>query len=455
MPFGYGTSQLFGLSRLFHAPSHPLSSAKGPDVVPIQSLPVELLTEVFMLLCQKQYQEGSRAYLEALLLITSTCRLWREIGTSTPMLWRAIHTSDPHPHGAQNRRPLPLERLAGRLEAFLTRSSPLSIFIEFHFEGTRTIEQSITLWRVLAPQIHRCEVLALKGIPRDLAGAIFPLEGFFPYLRSLHVSCKRLWRRNISDEYLIDVPIMNSQAFPSLRNIDFSCIYLWNFRVEGISSLKLWCQDLIMPLSEIRNLLESCQRLEDLWISVSLLYDIMDVSSVLSLSSVHSLEVHRAHELFQMFSFPNAKRITLTDRQSLQICSPGRCEHLILGSIEFSDIQKHNLLPLSSQTVEELELRSCSSTSHLLNFFLDELYGSDTALLSSVRRLRLIACDWLDPDRIDLLPILQNLVDVCPDLVIYCDRWSLGMGIGSDNEAIPIVWDDIVKEYYDRIVEIN
>ncbi|KAJ4480658.1 hypothetical protein C8J55DRAFT_428920, partial [Lentinula edodes] len=59
-------------------------------LAPIRRLPVEVLTEIFVL-CLSTERYPVRSLREAPLLLTMICRHWREVTFKSPSLWNSLH----------------------------------------------------------------------------------------------------------------------------------------------------------------------------------------------------------------------------------------------------------------------------------------------------------------------------------------------------------------------------
>ncbi|KAJ3881003.1 hypothetical protein F5051DRAFT_322818, partial [Lentinula edodes] len=90
-------------------------------LAPIRRLPVEVLTEIFVL-CLSTERYPVRSLREAPLLLTMICRHWREVTLKSPSLWNSLHIYLP--------QDLTKEAVTLRergVNQWLTRSSPLPL----------------------------------------------------------------------------------------------------------------------------------------------------------------------------------------------------------------------------------------------------------------------------------------------------------------------------------------
>ncbi|KAF7317533.1 F-box domain-containing protein [Mycena kentingensis (nom. inval.)] len=93
---------------------------------PISRLPVELLSEIF-LLCNPAYPKAPPLFgIDSPLKLTQICTLWRAIAHSTPRLWTAISLIDPD----LSRYPLEMQLATARRWLARARGLPLSVVFD-------------------------------------------------------------------------------------------------------------------------------------------------------------------------------------------------------------------------------------------------------------------------------------------------------------------------------------
>ncbi|KAF5390643.1 hypothetical protein D9757_002676 [Collybiopsis confluens] len=119
------SSQCLPNSTLIH--SHT-SSVKTSSIPQISRLPVEILTEVFLLclpsLCEDPSTTASH---RAPLVLTSICREWRAVAMRTPRLWKSLHIRLPPSARSVDVESVQRQRVGIRLWLARSSSQPLSI----------------------------------------------------------------------------------------------------------------------------------------------------------------------------------------------------------------------------------------------------------------------------------------------------------------------------------------
>ncbi|KAF7980750.1 hypothetical protein HWV62_36781 [Athelia sp. TMB] len=158
------------------------------SIVPISSLPIELLIEIFTI--------GSRVPIDPNnlharfeVLVSHVCHLWRDTALNTPVLWTRVH------------RAMCQEEI-GSIAAYLERSKdvPIDLAIEIASDDQDwAIEEAeyeddselAPVYQLLRPHIHRCEVIRIRSFStredRDVRRLLITAP-FMPSLRYLYVS---------------------------------------------------------------------------------------------------------------------------------------------------------------------------------------------------------------------------------------------------------------------------
>ncbi|TFY63455.1 hypothetical protein EVG20_g6306 [Dentipellis fragilis] len=225
------------------------------SLAPINSLPVELLTEIFSHLAHDS--EISPALANGHLVRASgVCAYWREAALSCPNLWTRIDLfkSD-------------LAALA------FERCQNLSVYASLTLPRAGKFVHSKTLAACAFIREHAAQV---AGIAFELpTGAhiefLHSLPPLLPVLRRLvldDISCDRISIMALSP----DVVSLSPETAPSLRRLGlFYSSLPWTFPIfRGLQSLQVRCQapHAIPSLSTFRDVLLACPELENL-----LLYD--------------------------------------------------------------------------------------------------------------------------------------------------------------------------------------
>lgn len=136
---------------------------------PIERLPVELITDLFCLVLDWPNRGHSPSSLRIPLVLASVSKRWRKIALSTPMLWSRIHVAP---------RPDQLGSASRRLEAQLTRSSPMPFDLSIDLIYLRRGDDIHALWWLAAPHLERCKRLDLDGVRKAASTILFPLPLF-------------------------------------------------------------------------------------------------------------------------------------------------------------------------------------------------------------------------------------------------------------------------------------
>ncbi|KAJ3850959.1 hypothetical protein EV368DRAFT_66155 [Lentinula lateritia] len=157
-------------------------------LAPIRRLPVEVLTEIFVL-CLSTERYPVRSLREAPLLLTMICRHWREVTLKSPSLWNSLHIFLPHD--------LAKEAVTLRergVDQWLTRSGSLPLSLSLCISASRIhhglesldVDKKYFPWLAMLMKFN----LRVAELTLNLDPPAFPLlQNFlpqnFPNLRSL------------------------------------------------------------------------------------------------------------------------------------------------------------------------------------------------------------------------------------------------------------------------------
>ncbi|KAJ7765086.1 hypothetical protein DFH07DRAFT_1059018 [Mycena maculata] len=142
-------------------------------VPPVQSLPTELLEEIFTFASPSPEELRGFTPHEAPWSLTKVCRRWRTIAESLPTLWTTVALIDP-----SWRYPLPLLRRQIKLSG----NRPLRI----HFHSARSFDCVTSLLRLLVQESSRWQLADLR-IGYDEPFILNSVRGRVPLLRSLRI----------------------------------------------------------------------------------------------------------------------------------------------------------------------------------------------------------------------------------------------------------------------------
>ncbi|KAJ3901230.1 hypothetical protein F5879DRAFT_969250 [Lentinula edodes] len=157
-------------------------------LAPIRRLPVEVLTEIFVL-CLSAERYPVRSLREAPLLLTMICRHWREVTLKSPSLWNSLHIYLP--------QDLTKEAITLRergVNQWLTRSGSLPLSLSLCISASRIHHEleSLDVDRKYSPLLEMLMLFNLRvaELTLNLDPPVFPLlQKFlprnFPNLRSL------------------------------------------------------------------------------------------------------------------------------------------------------------------------------------------------------------------------------------------------------------------------------
>jgi hypothetical protein len=159
-------------------------------VYPVQTLPPEIISEIFVNCLSVPYREPDPN--RAPLLLGRICRQWRSIALSTPKLWSRVVRYDV-PDVV-----VPTDSLCELLKIWLARSGshPLTIHLTYEdWSGHGVVDHSRLnhqyLQDLLLQHAHHWEIVTLAPVHEDLEQFFGDSSQVFPLLKSLDVSCAR------------------------------------------------------------------------------------------------------------------------------------------------------------------------------------------------------------------------------------------------------------------------
>ncbi|KAF5326412.1 hypothetical protein D9611_000949 [Ephemerocybe angulata] len=129
---------------------------------PFDSLPNELLLQIFHVLGDTTRVNGNSQALAGKIVVTHVCGLWRELALSTPSLWNVFQ------HDGL--------RGCERLRVYIERSRNLPLTVELFFRFTPTgedrsiaaLEDAFDILQLISDNLHRCRQLHIFTENEDI-----------------------------------------------------------------------------------------------------------------------------------------------------------------------------------------------------------------------------------------------------------------------------------------------
>ncbi|KAK7043196.1 hypothetical protein VNI00_008550 [Paramarasmius palmivorus] len=241
-------------------------------VAPIRQVHADILREIFHR-CIPEHEVPAPCALDAPLLLTRVCRLWREVAIGSPNLWNRIHIHFPRVKangpGITDEARLFLHRWREGVHTWLQRSGTVPLILSIS-TNTVSLEASIShtfhadVIRHLLLHAPRWRSLSLKSpsadiICRKLAESTAEL--------SLLVELKSTAGFDLDS--LKDV----LQRAPSLRKLELDRLYVsfpvhWNRLTEVVFRSPTWPNDCLTPTQAIQILSSSHSSLRHFTFSI-------------------------------------------------------------------------------------------------------------------------------------------------------------------------------------------
>ncbi|KAK0441748.1 uncharacterized protein EV420DRAFT_1084639 [Desarmillaria tabescens] len=345
---------------------------------PIESLPPEILSEIFLLVIERPYRIFGHLYRGPQLLVR-VCRLWRDIAQNCPALWSSFMV-----HWPENRQEVVgAKLLLDTLQQTGRRGLTMTIFLSDDFPSSifKALVQHSSQWE----DVHLPTLPRTQSAPQNLP----PLH--LPSLKSLVLG------RQHSVEDLITKLSMFKIA-PNLRSVVFhfhntpssdfdpSVIQAPWWQLTRLSmSLGLTGDSSMEASIEVLRL---CPNLETLREETILNPD--SGNTTVTLRKLRSFSV-KSPQLLNYLDYPVLEHLSILPRYDIPLSVP------TLSQLARSGCRLHSLhIWLMCQLEHPKDLFSCMP--HLCKLHLDmEYYGTDT--------LELLECLGLD----DMNSTLPNL----------------------------------------------
>ncbi|KAF8309275.1 hypothetical protein DL93DRAFT_2170476 [Clavulina sp. PMI_390] len=163
---------------------------QSPGTVPLNHdavthrLPVELLSEV---LTRVVHSFPALTRENPLLLITSICRLWRDVALSLPKLWMFIRFNGDKKVYSRSSSTSP-PRARDRIRAFLARSKNLPIDVDYRIRYSfKSIKHLELLRDIIFPHLSRCRTLFIQVNTTEQVQHIMPLPNDVRMLQNFQI----------------------------------------------------------------------------------------------------------------------------------------------------------------------------------------------------------------------------------------------------------------------------
>ncbi|KAF7294304.1 F-box domain-containing protein [Mycena chlorophos] len=365
---------------------------------PIQSLPLEIITEIF-LLCIPEYDwDNSIAPSSAPLLLLRVCRAWRQLALSTPKLWRIFHVQDPFDAIGQAFTPVEeqekFEQLAGVMDAWFERAGGCSVQVTLTDVDWQTGPQAIApFYQSLQRNSAQIGGLSLLSTPTAL-GEISRLKLTLPRLERLKFSvagsdeddpelelgqffqCPHLRSLHISGIPISSVPL-NLPQLTELRSYSYSASQTIEFlrRAPAVSRAILNSKMFAEDQAGISDLVHLAMH------DLTLVDDIgsePDVPSLLCSLTLPSLHILKIWSLSIDFDLKLVERLVQRSRCTLQ-----QLEFHPHVATSLDSMECFRAPYLSSITLLDISFPTAETIANLF-----EGYGSDAAYLPQLEELR-------------------------------------------------------------------
>ncbi|KAJ7465300.1 hypothetical protein FB451DRAFT_434089 [Mycena latifolia] len=258
-------------------------------IAPIRRLPVELMSEVFLLTLVDIGDDGVGSLYwdddrEGTLLLCKVCRTWREIAISTPALWNilsvVLHSS---------LRPLDW------ISTWLERSRSFPLYVQV-FWGDKTPPDAINpVISLFASHLHHITALWIDGLDiedLELVNETYP-RATFPPVQSLHAPLLSVLGADLPPGSAWDWIRAACQASPRLASLTTS-----QFSIDWFPVINLTKLHFIDPVSmtTLLQVLEQAPGLQDISVDIKGPSVTSSTGSVLVMGSVARVEITSADD---------------------------------------------------------------------------------------------------------------------------------------------------------------
>ncbi|KAF8310298.1 hypothetical protein DL93DRAFT_1665653 [Clavulina sp. PMI_390] len=401
-------------------------------MISISSLPIELLSSIFIRVCQglcscelaapSHYDDLQ--LLKALLTLSSVSSLWRYVALSTPRLWAVIRVSvSDDGLGAEENT----EMVQLRLER--SRAAPLTLIFKATLLSTETDVRQ--LWSLVLPNLPRCETLFIMNMPPTFLPIIFPLPGKLESLRRLGIQVPRYARAHFGmiNELFSGAQDVVAPSFVRLEMMGLPCV---PHSFQRMSHLRL---RIIHPIpnsnpfsSIIRPWLEWNPTLHTLVL-------LAPPSTVMREAAASDIPIflprlkHLALRVGtwdwpRMIHVPKVQHIIISSLRCINSISPERfprIERLSLCGL-WADAYFPQPLPCFPH-VHSLEIHACARTFP----FFQLITGADTGsgVFPRLRTITLYGSGYLELAEHDIVELISELLVARPNFTVLCDTETL------------------------------
>lgn len=190
-----------------------------PSISPVCKVPPEILGEIFAQCVQSTSEPTAFSSTDAMLLLTTVSRRWRQVALDTPRLWRNITIRDP---------PGTVVFKPSFISTIVRNSRPHTLYISIDLirDGECYKDKYTEIIELVRAQYHRIERWTLK-CSESIAKALFrPGERY--YMANLCDLSVDFFPRGLfrgpewgSDPPIIEAPRLNSLRFGKARNLSY------------------------------------------------------------------------------------------------------------------------------------------------------------------------------------------------------------------------------------------
>lgn len=322
-----------------------------PPVSPWNQLPLELVTEIFVLcslpFSSKTFHPSNSSLRRDILHLAQVCQTWRKIALSTPRLYSIVDLVLPL-SGALGQK---IHHLKSWLR--LSRQCPLSLGLDFGYLDSETNGELSEISSLVLPHLLRLTVVQLRGPNAAL-----------DLLLSTWDSSNRLKPRSLTIKPLTDY-ILTLKTAPATLSIEGVSVKISFSQWEALEYLAIeYCSE-----SEIRRILHQAANLQLFDVGLVMFEELLDTPQLPELvHNLHSFAIAGASpDFWQQVTFPALQSLRLGHHQWTMVDNTPLTSFLRRSNCPLT------LLRYSPNTSEEDLIQLISHVPTLMHLTIDEL----------------------------------------------------------------------------------